>query len=104
MNGEKINSCSRMRNIVIFRIHSEESSAVFVLFEIINDFLPRRTAHIFEDNERGPMSVYPRHHSAERTPGFSVRINVLLLIIEGGIVDAGGTRNEKINIARHGNL
>lgn len=47
------------------------------------------------------MICDPRHHPAERTPGFAFSLDVLLLIIQIRVVDAGSARDEDVDVARN---
>ena len=47
------------------------------------------------------MELYPRHHAAEGTTRLAVSIDVLFLSIEIGVIDAGSSCDQYINISRY---
>ena len=91
-----------MRDIKRLGVDAEVAGAVFVALEVLLNALPGSTANVLEDDERWPVSLHPRHHATEGATGLAVGVNVLLLIVEVGIVDTRSPSHEKIDISGYG--
>ena len=90
-----------MRDIKVFGVDAHVRCAIRLSLKIFLDLGPWCAADVFEKDERGTMICDPRHHPAERTPGFAFSLDVLLLIIQIRVVDAGSARDEDVDVARN---
>ena len=101
VNSKEINTGSSMWNIVILSIHPEKGCTIFILLKVADYSIPRGTTDVLKDYKWRPVFVNPRHHTTESSPRFTVRVDILLLIIQRRIIYTGGTRNKQINIPRY---
>ena len=99
IDGDEVHAGAGVRNVIVLCVDAHVFGTVSLLLEIPFDFVPRRAADVLEDNDRRSVVLDPPHHTTERTPGLSMAVDVLLLIVQVGVVDAGCTSNENVNVA-----
>jgi hypothetical protein len=66
------------------------------LREVFYDLVPRCVANVLEDNNRRLVFVYPLQHASERPAGLAVGINILLLVVQIGVIDARRPGDEQL--------
>lgn len=88
VNRQKVDTGSRVGNIIVLCVNSEESGTVLVPLKISDNFVPRCTAYVFKDHQRRPMLIHPRHHASECSTRLALGVDILLLVVESGVVDA----------------
>ena len=104
MNGQKIDTRSSVRNVVVLSVHAKEIGTILDPFEVLHDSIPRGTADVLKDNERWPMFINPRHHTSKCSARFSVRVDILLLVVKRRVIYAGSTCNQEVDISRDGDF
>lgn len=90
---------------------------VIDLVKVLHNLVPRSVADVFQDDDRRLVLLDPLQHASERPTGFTIRFDVLLLVVKVGIVDTRCTGDEDlpesgwtrmtagqthVNITRHG--
>lgn len=69
---------------------------VINLSKVFHHLVPRRTTYVLQDDNRWLMLLDPLKHTPECPSGFTVGVDVLLHIIEIGVVDTGCPGNENL--------
>jgi hypothetical protein len=102
VDGNKINTGSGMSDIVEFRVETRKLCTVSNLFELLCDPCPRGRADVFKDHKGRPMLFDPGQHAAERLARLPLCIEPLFHVVQVGIVDTGGSSDQKIDIPWNG--
>ena len=71
-----------MGDVVLFGIEARVTSAVPDPFEFDHDLVPGCGTDVLEDNDGRAVIFDPSHHTAKRAAGFSIRRDVLFLIVQ----------------------
>ena len=79
-------------------VHGHEAGDVAVLRPPVGDELPRRPLHVLQDHHRRLRAVHPVHHAGEGLSGLAAVVEALLLVVEVGVVDAGGAGHEEVAV------
>lgn len=82
----------------MLRINPRMGRTVSLLLEILLDSIPWCRTHILQDDDGRSMFCYPIHHATESTSRLSLGVNVLLDVVQVGIIDARRPGNQQINI------
>lgn len=99
-----------MGNVEFFRVQPvvsmvwmddspKEAGVIVDLGKVLDHLVPRRTAHILQDDDGWLILLDPLQHPSKCPAGFTVRFDVLLLVVEVGIVDTGCTSDQDLPLA-----
>jgi hypothetical protein len=69
---------------------------VIDLVKVLHNLVPGSVANVFQDDNRWLVLLDPLQHASERPTGFTIRLDVVLLVVEVGIVDARCTGDEDL--------
>ena len=98
-DSNEVDSGSGVRDVVELRVHPDVGGKVPMLVPSLADEVPRSAADVLENDHRGLGPVHPVHHAFERLSGLASVVQTLLLVVEVGVVDAGGAGHEEVAVA-----
>mmetsp|Transcript_14813 Transcript_14813/g.35286 ORF Transcript_14813/g.35286 Transcript_14813/m.35286 type:complete len:337 (-) Transcript_14813:390-1400(-) len=98
---DQVDPRPRVRDVVLLGVQPHEPRHVALLLEVRLHLGPGRAANVLEDDDWRAVVLHPLHHAPERLPGLSLRIDVLLLVVEVAVIDTGRAGNEEVHIPRH---
>lgn len=102
IDGDEIDTGSRMRDVEELGVKAGEFGAVVNLFKLLYHAWPRRGADIFEDHDRRSVGFNPSQHTAEGLSRLSLGIDSLLYVVQVGVVDTRCASDQKVDVPWNG--
>lgn len=107
--GKEVHASSSVRDVVLLCVQASSQSLaeledlpyvvriIVDLGKVLNDLVPGGAAHVLQNDNRGLMFLNPLKHATEGPTRLAIRVNVLLLIVEPRIVDAGRSSDQDLH-------
>jgi len=102
--SKQVDSRSSVRNVETLCIDSHKLRVVTLIIESLRNLVPRRVAHVLQDDDRRLALSDPVHHPSERLPGFTLRVQSLAFVVQVGVINARSTRHQHVDVVGHINL
>ena len=98
---KQVHTRTRVRNVEPLRVHAHETRVVALVFKLLLHLIPRRVAHVLQDDDRWLALSDPVHHPAERLTRLPLCLETLTLVVQVGVIDTRSTRDEHVDVVRH---